>query len=1201
MHKLSQQSSRISRSVPSSERGALLAGGFVFRRRRSVYPRFELGVGLLVALLTSVLLLVTLVFAVNDTENGILGDSSTPGAPNQTPYPEQGVGSIPTSKSGWLNDQSVEGGTRNASSPSIVSGPGGMLHVAWQEDSDGAGNWDIMYSSSSDGGVAWSSPVVVAGSPDPETEPEIAVRPDDSNFRIFVVYVRNITGGFGSAVYVSYSDDGDIWNSIYVTGAVFVIPYKYQHPEIVVEYAHDRALDPSYRVYVTFERTVFSGRSVVVYGSLDSGSSYTLLNMTDASAGINYGYPTLTYRRGPPSGTGGGTNITTPGPRTYELFLAYLKGDASTMTDVAIKSSDDYGGTWSAPSAVRTGGSGLQSTTIASSRDGDSYVVAWQEDGLADTRIGYALTSDGTWTPEAHDTAGVNDLGPVLAVDGDGTSNDGIGGGFHLVWTRGSPDDFAVIYSSIPTDPGTWGEGWTQHKVVSDQSAKASSDFPAKGLTTQPRGEVWHPSLVWSDFRNSDFLNLVPSYDVNFVTKGSRVTVETMPLGLTYEVDDKPFSSPRTFDWAAGLNHNLGVTALQEGEPGVRHLYDHWSDSGARTHSVSADTTDRAYTAHFSTEYNVTVDTIPTGLQVEVNGSAHTAPVSFWWEEGENHIDVRSLQNVESGIRYAFVSWSDGFSEGHLINVAQPETFVAEFVKQYLVTIETSAAILEIQVDETWFTNSMDFWWNDSSKHSLGTESPQPVSTDTRYSFVRWSDGGAQNHFITVTKPDTIVAEFAKEYRVTFDTTPTGLDVRVEDKWFRAPEDFWWEDGSVISIDTLSIQPGATGVQYAFRTWSDGGAQSHSVTVTAPITLVAQFATEYRVRIDTNPSGLEIMVNDTSFSSPAEFWWEDGSVHSIDTLTTQPGATGVRYAFRSWSDGGAQSHQISVTMPGVITGHFVTEYLVILDTVPGGLEIQVDGDLYVASEPFYWEEGSVHQVRVPSPQHVETGIRYVWDSWTDGGAQSHEISVVAPGVIVSRFTTEYLVNIQTAPSGLNVVVNGMSIKAPITFWWRSESTQQLNAPSPQPEDPAARYTWKGWSDGGEQSHAITISAPTTILAEFTTEYLVTIDTVPSGLEVVVDGVTYRTPVSFWWDVSRSHTIAVKNAQGGQVFLAWSDGGDINHDIEVVGPTRFEAIYTSGALMSYFLPWIVGPAAFIVVNVVLIEVIRRRRVRPEGSS
>ncbi len=64
--------------------------------------------------------------------------------------------------------------------------------------------------------------------------------------------------------------------------------------------------------------------------------------------------------------------------------------------------------------------------------------------------------------------------------------------------------------------------------------------------------------------------------------------------------------------------------------------------------------------------------------------------------------------------------------------------------------------------------------WEQGSKHSLVVYSPQVIEDGSRYSFDNWSDGGTQNHHITISQSMTYTVKFDKEHRLTTNVSPPG-------------------------------------------------------------------------------------------------------------------------------------------------------------------------------------------------------------------------------------------------------------------------------------------------------------------------------------------------------------------------------------------------------------------------------------------
>ncbi len=666
--------------------------------------------------------------------------------PATAPRGPRGLATIPVVESpeagpgkGWIADRLLDGGSYAARSPSIDTDPSGFLHATWLHDMTGTGNWLVLYSVSKDRGATWAQPVAISGNTNPDSGPEIAVSPIDG--RIYVAYAIDVTGT--STVLVAYSDNGAAWTRIPVLESAFG---EFGNLDVAFGYA-EPPIPPGYNVYVAFDEELSSGGRILhVNQSQDRGASYaSSLCLGCISDGNAYGYPALVYQRGP--GQGGNATF-----RPDTMFLAYVAGASPNLGTVYLTWSTDYGATWEAAVSVQASeGFEVQSTAIAASFDGDTLAVAWQRDDPGDTRIRYALQADpnnptGQWVRGTFDNPGEDDLGPRLAVAGEGTNNRTIGGNFHLVWTVGGPE-WHLEYTMRPTNLA---DPWSSPQIVSDPTGKASVEFSRKGLTTNFWAGVWYPAVVWTDFRN------LPPYDIYFTTPGSRVTVGPMAPGPSFEVDGATYTSSRVFNWSAGVQHSLGAPSPQQSGEDTRYAWLSWSDGGPQSHLITATETDTVYRLNFDTQYLFRVDTSPGGLLKEVDGASSTIPLTSWAIAGSDHIiGVPSPQAAESGKRYVWTAWSDGGNQNHIITMTAPRMLIATFVTQYLVTIETSPQGLHFEADGETYQSPSSFWWNASSIHTILV-----VDVQGELGFVEWSDGGAIAHSVTVNRTETILATF---------------------------------------------------------------------------------------------------------------------------------------------------------------------------------------------------------------------------------------------------------------------------------------------------------------------------------------------------------------------------------------------------------------------------------------------------------
>src|SRR5262249_22744588 len=118
------------------------------------------------------------------------------------------------------------------------------------------------------------------------------------------------------------------------------------------------------------------------------------------------------------------------------------------------------------------------------------------------------------------------------------------------------------------------------------------------------------------------------------------------------------------------------------------------------------------------------------------------------------------------------------------------------------------------------------------------------------------------------------------------------------------------DQANCVAVDpTNSIYVGGTTVSAtfptlsAFKTTLQGSSDA----------FVAKFVdgTPVTFSVDTNPTGLTVVVDSVTGSAPRYFAWAPNSQHTLNTPSPQVLATGTRYAFSSWSQGGGQSQTVT--------------------------------------------------------------------------------------------------------------------------------------------------------------------------------------------------------------------------------------------------------------------------------------------------
>jgi len=107
------------------------------------------------------------------------------------------------------------------------------------------------------------------------------------------------------------------------------------------------------------------------------------------------------------------------------------------------------------------------------------------------------------------------------------------------------------------------------------------------------------------------------------------------------------------------------------------------------------------------------------------------------------------------------------------------------------------------------------------------------------------------------------------------------------------------------------------------------------------------------------------------------------------------------YTFQSWSGTGSGSYSgtsnpAQVTMNGAITetaNMYPPTSIMVTSNPTGSGYVTVDGSPITTPQSYMWSPGTTHTLAASSPVGCGSGCQYVWQSWSDGGGQSHMITV----------------------------------------------------------------------------------------------------------------------------------------------------------------------------------------------------------------
>ncbi len=519
---------------------------------------------------------------------------------------------------------------------------------------------------------------------------------------------------------------------------------------------------------------------------------------------------------------------------------------------------------------------------------------------------------------------------------------------------------------------------------------------------------------------------------------------------------------------------------------------------------------------------SVRIYTNPTGLQFAVDGQTYEQPVTLLWPQGSKHtITVANLQLLGQGIAKAqyglgtvvsnlgpIADLSSITADPNLTYIELPFTASYEVYLSYFPCTASLAATTSncTQPPNCPITgicpspgyvilNGTAFYANGD----IFVQAGQPVIAEAHpnpgWVFGGWlpvpGSGNTSQAFLntwTVNNPIVLYPIFtqALDVSVTVTTNPTGLQVLVDRTPIFGTVQLQWGLGSVHQLGGISPQYDLSGNLWVFDSWSDGGAYSHTYTVpstgVAPITLTATYNTGTLVTFLTNPAGLALTVDGRQNYPNYTFAWAPGSVHTVSAPATQEDANGNTWAFQSWSNGGPETQQITVS--GVATNNRYTAVYqpagtVNINSEPAGVPMQVNGQSCPTPCSMSQAVGSTMQVAAPATASTgQTGEELGFRGWSDGGPESRSVTVATqPTNLAAAYKLRYqLQTLSNPPNGVLWTTNPASPDLYFDPNTRVEVTATTK--------PGFQFlNWAGNASGSYPAALVIMSSPQTVTAE----------------------------------------------------------------------------------------------------------------------
>jgi hypothetical protein len=318
--------------------------------------------------------------------------------------------------------------------------------------------------------------------------------------------------------------------------------------------------------------------------------------------------------------------------------------------------------------------------------------------------------------------------------------------------------------------------------------------------------------------------------------------------------------------------------------------------------------------------YAFTVMTVPSGLNITIDGTTYPAPQTFTWPAGSVHTLAVNTPQGSAGTQYVFNSWSDGGALSHTITApAANGSYAASFSTQYLLTTNANPAADGTVTAGGWFNS--------------GTSVVVTAAPNTGYQFT-----GFLGNLTGTTNPQTIVMNAPENVTATFSIAGTAPTITsANSATFRvgvaesfmvtttgSPTPTLSESGALPSgvmfnaaTGMLSGTAGATGTYHVSFTASNGvgsnAVQSFTLTV---IGKLAKFSTTTMLASTPNPSILGEGIVLTAIVSSSGGIPPDGELITFDKGATPLGTAPL--------SGGTASITVSSLLVGtsVIVAHY---------------------------------------------------------------------------------------------------------------------------------------------------------------------------------------------------------------------------------------------------------------------------------------
>ncbi len=564
-------------------------------------------------------------------------------------------------------------------------------------------------------------------------------------------------------------------------------------------------------------------------------------------------------------------------------------------------------------------------------------------------------------------------------------------------------------------------------------------------------------------------------------------------------VVDSPFGEVIGGGWySPGSTATFSVDTLIDLGQGRRHFFQSWDGSGAGSYTgpdnpgmvvmngpiIETAVWQSQYFLDLISEYGS-----PTG--------------EGWYDAGDTaYVEIDTVVDGGLNTRVQFLRWEgvglgaySGESNTFQVSVDGPITETAQWGVQYYLSLNS-----------VWGNPIGEGWYQAGTLVIFSIDSIVAVAAGERYSFAGWEGVGPGSYSgenrepgIVIQGPVEEVAQWEHQFFVSLTIDP---------EWGGMLTPITAPGGWAQADNTLELTAvGNVDSSYGFSHWTGDAAGTGNplmLVLDGPKNIVAHFS-KGRVIVDTDPTGLRVLVDGQQFIAPVVFNWPPGDNHRLRAVTPQGDNIQTQFTFSRWSDGGLIEHDIAVTEDLVTyTAFFDASYYV-----------NVESEYGMPIGEGWYLRGDQASISIDEFVPETEGIRRKFTGWVGTGegavtGPDRNIIVTVNGPLTERaqWQPQFNLTVTTFPPvllGAEVTVN------PAGPWYDPGSQVVLEAVV---TDTGNTFTgWSGSVSDTTNPLILIVNSPMDVVANFNTfNQPPEISAIP-GMSVMEDGVLR---LSFAW-------------------------------------------------------------------------------------